>query len=110
MGLLLGSTMEREMSIVIAVENIKCGGCANNIKQKLNALPGVIEATVDIEAGSVAVDLEADIDQVQLISAVEDKLLAMGYPKVGSVEGLKAAGAKAKSFVSCAVGKMSDSK
>lgn len=110
MGLILGSTMEREMSIVIAVENIKCGGCANSIKQKLNALPGVTETTVDLEAGSVAVNLETDIDQVRVIRAVEDKLLAMGYPKVGSIEGLKAAGAKAKSFVSCAVGKMSDSK
>ncbi len=98
------------MSIVIAVENIKCGGCANSIKQKLNALPGVAETTVDIEAGSVAVKLEADIDQSQVVSVVEDKLLAMGYPKVGSVEGLKAAASKAKSFVSCAVGKMSDSK
>ncbi len=97
------------MAIVITVENIKCGGCANSIKQKINALPGVTEATVDIEAGSVALTLEADVDQLQAITAVEEKLLAMGYPKVGSVEGLKAAGAKAKSFVSCAVGKMSDS-
>ncbi len=97
------------MSIVIAVENIKCGGCANSIKQKLNALQGVTETEVDIEAGSVAVKLEAGIDQNQVISAVEEKLLGMGYPKVGSVEGLKAAATKAKSFVSCAVGKMSDS-
>lgn len=98
------------MSIVLTVENIKCGGCANSIKQKLNALPGVTETTVDVEAGSVAVTFEADVDQQQVISVVKDKLLAMGYPAVGSVEGLKAAGAKAKSFVSCAVGKMSDSK
>ncbi|MGM0541894.1 MAG: heavy-metal-associated domain-containing protein [Pseudomonadota bacterium] len=96
--------------MVMAVENIKCGGCANSIKQKLNALPGVVQTTVDIEAGSVAVNFDADIDQLQAIGAVEDKLAAMGYPKVGSVEGLKAAGAKAKSFVSCAVGSMSDSK
>ena len=97
------------MSIVIAVENIKCGGCANSIKQKLNALQGVVETEVDIEAGSVAVKLEADVDQMRVISAVEDKLLTMGYPKVGSVEGLKATATKAKSFVSCAIGKMSDS-
>ena len=98
------------MSIVIAVENIKCGGCGNRIKQKINALSGVAETAVDIEAGSVSVTPEAAIDQAELTLAVEKKLLAMGYPKVGSVEGLKAAGAKAKSFVSCAVGKMSDSK
>jgi copper chaperone len=31
----------------------------------------------------------------------------MGYPESGSVEGMKAATAKAKSFVSCAIGKVS---
>lgn len=98
------------MSIVIAVENIKCGGCANSIQQKLNALSGVTDVTVNVEAGSVAVSLEANADQAQMATAVEERLLSMGYPKVGSVEGLKAAGAKAKSFVSCAVGKMTDSK
>jgi copper chaperone len=30
----------------------------------------------------------------------------MGYPEVGSVEGMKAAAAKAKSFVSCAIGRI----
>jgi copper chaperone len=30
----------------------------------------------------------------------------MGYPLVGSVAGLKAAASKAKSFVSCAVGRI----
>ena len=100
------------MSIVIAVENIKCGGCANSIKQKLNALQGIASLEIDVEAGSVAIKLEEGIGQeqaAQVLSAVEDKLLTMGYPLVGSVEGLKAAGTKAKSFVSCAVGKMSNS-
>jgi copper chaperone len=31
----------------------------------------------------------------------------MGYPETGSVEGLKAVKAKASSFVSCVVGRMS---
>ena len=33
-------------------------------------------------------------------------LAKMGYPEVGSVEGMKAAAAKAKSFVSCAIGRI----
>jgi copper chaperone len=105
----LVTVKEKNMSIVITVENIKCDGCANSIKQKLNSLPGVAETAVDIEAGSVTVKLEAGVDQSPVINAVEATLLKMGYPQVGSVEGLKAAGAKAKSFVSCAVGTMSDS-
>ncbi|BCN92649.1 hypothetical protein THMIRHAM_04340 [Thiomicrorhabdus immobilis] len=101
------------MAISIAVENIKCGGCANSIKQKLTAIEAVQAVDVDIEAGLVS--FEIDDQQVsqenseQVLSAVKQQLASMGYPEVGSVEGLKAVGAKAKSFVSCAVGKMTDS-
>jgi len=33
-------------------------------------------------------------------------LLDLGYPEIDSVEGFDSAKAKAKSFVSCAIGKM----
>lgn len=85
----------------IEVENIKCGGCASSIKTKLNKTDGVDSADVDVENGSVTV--KAD-------TVAKDKIIAslksMGYPEVGSVEGLANAKAKATSFVSCAVGKM----
>lgn len=57
---------------------------------------------VDIESGVITVngDLSYKSEVVQL-------LLKLGYPESGTAEGLKAATAKAKSFVSCAVGKMS---
>ena len=34
------------------------------------------------------------------------ELTRMGYPEVGSIEGVRAAAAKAKSFVSCAIGRI----
>ena len=37
---------------------------------------------------------------------VTQLLLKLGYPESGTAEGLKAARAKAKSFVSCAVGRI----
>jgi len=50
---------------------------------------------------------------VKILNAVEglrfqifEQLSSAGYPEVGSVEGLIAAGAKEKSFVSCAIGKI----
>lgn len=85
----------------IEVENIKCGGCASSIRKGLLALDGVRGVEVDIEAG--AVEVEAD---TALRTDVAGKLAAMGYPETGSVQGLRSAGAKAKSFVSCAVGRM----
>lgn len=92
----------------IEVENIKCGGCANSIRQQLGRLAGVTAVEVDVALGKVAVALAQD--NAALREAVLAQLLKMGYPQAGSVQGLSAAGAKAKSFVSCAVGKLSDDK
>lgn len=85
----------------IEVENIKCGGCAASIRKGLEALDGVEAVEVDIEAGAVEVQANE-----QLRPEIARKLAGMGYPETGSVQGLKSAGAKAKSFVSCAVGRM----
>jgi len=98
------------MKCVISVENIKCSGCANNIRQKLTTIDGVELVEVDVEAGSVIIELDQALKQDSLLELVKAKLLSMGYPEVGSVEGLRSVGVKAKSFVSCAIGKMSDEK
>jgi len=89
------------MGYAIAVENIKCGGCANSIRSKLleDGLAQGVE--VDIEQGQVHVD-----GNPEWRDQVARALARMGYPEVGSVEGMKAAAAKAKSFVSCAIGRM----
>ena len=90
------------MTYQISVENIKCGGCASTIRSKLEAMAGVAKVDVDISAGIVNVDASEDTRQ-----AVADRLLRLGYPESGTSEGIAAAAAKAKSFVSCAVGRMS---
>lgn len=89
------------MTYEISVENIKCGGCANTITTKLKTLDAVTDIQVDIEKGVITVsgDESHKAEVVQL-------LLQLGYPETGTAEGLKAAKAKAKSFVSCAVGRM----
>ena len=89
------------MAYKISVENIKCGGCASTISSKLNALDIVDSCQVDIENGVISVD--GDEAHKPTVAQV---LLKLGYPETGTAEGLKAAAAKAKSFVSCAVGKM----
>ncbi len=89
------------MSYTIAVENIKCGGCASSIRNKLLEQDLARAVDVDIEQGQVQVDGNPEWRD-QVISALQK----MGYPEVGSVEGIKAATAKAKSFVSCAIGRI----
>lgn len=90
------------MPYLISVENIKCGGCANTITSRLNKMDVVDSCEVDIESGVITVN-----GDLSYKSEVAQLLLKLGYPESGTAEGLKAATAKAKSFVSCAVGKMS---
>jgi copper chaperone len=85
----------------IEVENVKCGGCANSIRKGLLDVAGVSGVDVDIETG--VVEVRAD---EALRADITRRLASMGYPETGSVQGLQSAGAKAKSFVSCAVGRM----
>ena len=92
------------MAFEVNVENIKCGGCAGSIVKSLQKLEGVESVTVDVEQGRVTI--EADDS---LRAAACERLLQLGYPEQGSAAGLKAAKARAKSFVSCAVGRMTDS-
>jgi copper chaperone len=93
------------MGYAIQVENIKCGGCANSIRTKLIGRGVALDVAVDIEQGLV----DIDGDTASREQAI-DILAGMGYPETGSVEGLKAAAAKAKSFVSCAVGRIDNAK
>jgi copper chaperone len=136
----------------IAVENIKCGGCAASIRKGLLGMEGIAGVEVDIEAGVVEVHwhapgtaprmpgsgtagtMAADTDKLdnpasgmvvqpalespespespESLESAERRaqvvscLQGMGYPETGSVQGLKAASAKARSFVSCAVGRL----
>jgi copper chaperone CopZ len=78
----------------IRVENIKCSGCAGSITKKLQETFNAV-ANVNVESGIIDVDInEAKRDEVA------DTLLKLGYP----IEGSNSFGAKAKSFVSCAIG------
>lgn len=90
----------------ITVENIKCGGCANSITAGLMEDPYVMQVQVDVNNGSIWLELEDEGSR----DAIVERLTKMGYPESGSVEGLDSMKAKAKSFVSCAVGRISEDK
>ena len=81
------------------VENIKCGGCANSIRKKLNSSETIHEVEIDIERGVIQVDAPAGLDT----ESVSKTLANMGYPAPGTGTGLQ----RAKSYVSCMVGRLS---
>jgi copper chaperone len=91
------------MPYAIQVENIKCGGCASSIVNKLTQSESVASVNVVVESGTVEIDGDA-AHKAEVIKTLQQ----LGYPETGSVAGLQAAGAKAKSYVSCAIGRMGD--
>ncbi len=83
----------------LEILNLKCHGCANSIKKGLLAIKGVNEVIVKLESSTIMIDSEEDA----VINEVKKKLSSMGYPEIGDANTLLH---KAKSFVSCATGKM----
>ncbi|MBL7902772.1 MAG: heavy-metal-associated domain-containing protein [Bacteroidia bacterium] len=89
-------------SLKIQVENLKCGGCANTIKNGIRELKGVNEVLVNPEEQWVEIRHEKAIDE----NGILEKLKAMGYPKAGTTEGLEKFGRNLKSYFSCAIGRL----
>jgi len=89
----------------VTVENIKCGGCVSGIESKLMKLACVEQVEVDLEAAEVKGKMSEDV-----LETIESTLSTMGYPPVGTQQGLEALGSKAKSFVSCAIGTLNKEK
>ncbi len=86
------------MTTTIQIENLKCGGCAATIKKGLLGLENIHEVHIDVEKSMVTVTSE-NIDLVK----VKTKLSKLGYPEEGDENTVLH---KAKSFVSCAVGRV----
>ena len=88
------------MSTIIEIVNLKCNGCVNTVKKGVLSIEGIDTVEVDLDASKVIVPTEDE----HLIDKVKAKLSKMGYPEVGDANTMMH---KAKSFVSCATGKMS---
>ncbi len=87
------------MKKTIIIQNLKCGGCANTIIKKVSALQGISKVEVNNETDSVSFIAEKEED----VLIVKEKLSVLGYPSVDDANSLIT---KAKSFVSCASGRV----
>jgi len=84
------------------VENVKCGGCANTLKTKLKESFGEIEVDLEVHPRKITLDIEENQKE-----ELQKKLRSLGYPlSTDQLSTLENVGIKAKSFVSCAIGKM----
>jgi copper chaperone len=90
------------MKTTLKIQNLKCGGCAHTIISKLNGLKGIQNVSVNIETNTISFDNELPNE----IETATTLLSQLGYPVDGDANSI---GKKAKSFVSCAVGRMAKS-
>ena len=83
----------------VEILNLKCGGCANTVKKGVITIEGVNEVNVNVETSKVTIDSKDEL----VVTLVKKKLASMGYPEIGDDNTIVH---KAKSFVSCATGRM----
>jgi len=90
----------------LKVENVKCGGCASTLTSKLKEDFGKIEVNLEVHPREISLEIqEGKLEDLKLA------LRGLGYPLSSDELGLvQSATTKAKSFVSCAVGKVDNMK
>ena len=90
------------MKQTFEVHNVKCGGCANTLTKSLKDDFGSVEVDLSVNPRKITLDIEDNqIEELKL------KLRGLGYPLVtDELSGFEKATTTAKSFVSCAIGKI----
>tara|TARA_R110002012_G_scaffold312248_1_gene522769 strand:+ start:349339 stop:349617 length:279 start_codon:yes stop_codon:yes gene_type:complete len=89
------------MKTTLEIQNLKCGGCAHTISTKMTDVSGIDNVLVSVETSEVSFNYELEID----LLAAKQKLKSLGYPEVDTENSMVS---KAKSFISCATGKIAN--
>ena len=90
------------MNKTYEVKNVKCGGCASTLKKSLLETFGEVEVDLEVEPRKITLNMEGKDEEVLKL-----KLRKLGYPMVTDELGaFSTVSTTAKSFVSCAIGKM----
>jgi copper chaperone CopZ len=90
------------MEQTFEVKNVKCGGCAGTLKKSLLEKFGEVEVNLEVEPRQITLELEDG-----QMEALKLKLRSLGYPlSTDELSTFQTVGTTAKSFVSCAIGKL----
>jgi copper chaperone len=90
------------MKQTFEVYNVKCGGCANTLIKSLKEDFGDVIVDLEVNPRKITLDIEND-----KLEALKLKLRSLGYPLTSDeLSGFDKAATTAKSFVSCAIGKI----
>ncbi|CAM2181122.1 Cu(+) exporting P-type ATPase [Burkholderia latens] len=58
-------------TVELAVDGMHCGGCSGRVQRALAAVPGVVDATVDLDAHAATVTAHDAVAPARLVDAVE---------------------------------------
>ena len=90
------------MKQTFEVLNVKCGGCASTLTKSLKDEFGDVEVNLEVHPRQITLELQDEQKE-----ALKLKLRGLGYPlSDDELSGFQKATTTAKSFVSCAIGKM----
>lgn len=89
------------MKTTVQIQNLKCNGCASTINNKLSVLDKINDVSIDVDKSEVSFEYDSE----DTLEIVKNELHKLGYPLVGEDNKLQT---KAKSYVSCAIGKMNN--
>ncbi len=87
------------MNANLQIQNLKCGGCQATIFERLTKLNNIANISIVHEESIVSFEYTS----TDAIEIVKSELSKLGYPVIGEKNNLTK---KAKSYVSCAIGKM----
>jgi len=87
------------MKATLYIQNLKCGGCETTIINKLSSLKNINNISIDQKYDTVTFEHKT----IQDVEVVKKMLSKLGYPPYGEQNNL---GRKAKSYVSCAIGRI----
>lgn len=90
------------MEQTFEVFNVKCGACASTLKSKLYKEFGEIEVNLDVLPRRITLEINE-----KEVTKLSKALRRLGYPfATEEMSFMDSTSANAKSFVSCAIGKM----
>lgn len=86
-------------TISYKIQNLKCGGCVNQIKQKLKEIEGISTLSLNVDRSIICFAYE----HLNVLESVKNKLRDMGYPIDNETNTIRE---KTQSYVSCMIGRM----
>ena len=90
------------MKQTFQILNVKCNGCATRVRNALESQFGSVEVNLDVMPREITLEIDdSNID------SLKQKCKSLGYPFANEeLDTIEQISTKAKSFVSCAIGKI----